>query len=89
MSSETGQNMKAEPMHVRHADLEPFCDTDSPFKKLCPACLEGILLVYRDQTTMELINVDRCTHCGQTLIYSDETIGGEPVKRIESSAKDA
>lgn len=58
---------------------------ESPFRKKCPTCKTGTLLVHRDQKTFTLINVDCCTLCGQTVIYSDKVIGGEPVMDIRPS----
>jgi len=77
------ENMNAKPIRVSHADLQRYGETESEFKKLCPACLKGCVMVYRDQKSMMLMNVDRCTWCGQTLIYSDKYIGGEPVSHVE------
>jgi hypothetical protein len=41
------------------------------------------LLVYRNQKTFGLSNMDRCIRCGQLVRYSDATIGGEPVERAK------
>jgi predicted metal-dependent HD superfamily phosphohydrolase len=71
------KNLEAEPLKVRHADLEPM--SDSRFRRRCPTCREGALLVRRDQETFALINVDMCTLCAQRFIYLDETIGGAKV----------
>ena len=67
---------------VRHADLRRLSD-ESVFKVYCPACTEGVLLVKRDPETLDLISEDRCLFCGQWFVYEDETIGGEPVTRVE------
>jgi ribosomal protein S27AE len=75
------KNLKAEPIRVCHAELESVSD-ESPFRKKCPACGTGTLLVHRDQETFMLTNVDCCTLCGQTVIYSDKFINGVPVKDI-------
>ena len=79
----TGENMKADPVKACHAQLEPFRGTESPYRKLCPTCREGALLVRRDQGSMMLTNVDRCTHCGQVVVYSDRFINGEPVSHAD------
>jgi len=78
-----GENINANPIRVSHADLQRYGETESVFKKFCPVCLKGAVMVYRDQKSMMLQNVDRCTYCGQTIIYSDRYIGGEPVLHIE------
>ena len=80
----TGNNVDAKPIRVRHAELRRFRDTESPFRKTCPACGEGALMVYRDQVSLMLSSVDRCTHCGQTFVYSDAFIDGEPVSHVEN-----
>lgn len=78
-----GENVNAKPIRVCHAELERFRNTESPFRKLCPACREGALMVYRDQVSLALSSVDRCTHCGQTFVYSDVYINGELVSHVE------
>lgn len=78
-----GENMNAEPLRVCHAELQPFRDTESPFRKLCPVCQEGALMVYRDPASMMLSSVDRCTHCAQMIVYSDAFMNGEPVSHVE------
>ncbi len=74
----SGENLKAEPMRVAHADLRRV-NSASQFKCWCPKCKEGILLVCRQQSSGTLINIDRCTRCGQQYLYTDKFIGGEPV----------
>ncbi len=83
MSVKVGANVDAKPLRVSHADLQRFGNTDSAYRRLCPVCLKGALMVTRDRVSRMLVNVDRCTHCGQVLIYSDRFIGGEPVSHIE------
>lgn len=81
------EKMNAAPVTVSHADLKRFSD-ESPYRSYCPVCETGVLLVNRDQQTFVLINVDRCTYCAQTIIYSDKAIAGEPVMDIRASAGD-
>jgi hypothetical protein len=50
-----------------------------------PCATRGILLVMRDQASFSLINMDRCTSCGQTVIYTDPFIGGERV--VDASSR--
>lgn len=73
-----GENMKAETMRITHADLRRVSPA-SPFKCWCPECKDGILPVCRQQSSGALINVDRCTQCGQQFLYTDKFIGGETV----------
>lgn len=72
------KNVHAPAIRVSHSQLARWGD-ESDFKSKCPACEKGLLLVMRDQTTFQLINVDRCVSCGQLVIYTDKFIGGEPV----------
>ena len=58
------------PLHVKHAELLRAL-YDSPFKRGCPSCDDGMLLVMRDQKTFELLAEDRCVLCGQRFIYDD------------------
>lgn len=76
-----GRNIRAEPISVCHAELVA-ASAESPYRKYCPVCKLGILLVRRDPATFMLINVDNCSLCGQTVIYRDKFIGGEPVADV-------
>jgi predicted RNA-binding Zn-ribbon protein involved in translation (DUF1610 family) len=58
------------PKHVKHAELVSL-SYDSIYKKVCPACDDGMLLVTRNQKTLELSAEDRCILCGQQFIYDD------------------
>jgi len=66
---EIGCNMDEPVRDVRHSDLKRY--GDSVFKSVCPACSDGILLVYRDQQTFKLQEGDRCVACGQAFRYTD------------------
>jgi uncharacterized protein (DUF983 family) len=68
-------NMTNEPTHVSHASLERW--SDSAYKSKCPACKDGLLLIYRD-VDFKLVRLDRCVSCGQQVYYTDETVNGEP-----------
>jgi len=74
-------NLKAPLKHVQHANLRRF-NEESEYKSLCPVCEAGVLLVGRDQETLQLVRYDRCTHCAQAFIYDDELIGGETLKAL-------
>lgn len=57
------------PMRVKHSELKVY-DERSVFRRYCPCCNEGLLMVYRHQKYVEYIMaVDRCTLCAQTFIY--------------------
>jgi len=64
-----GFNIGNPPREVYHAELEPA--DDGLYKSMCPVCGEGILLVMRGQSNLELLDTDRCILCGQTYIYQD------------------
>jgi len=70
-----GENMNAEIREVVHADLKRQSET-SVFRSECPVCQVGVLPVCRNQTTYDLLRVDRCTFCGQVFRYTDKDIGG-------------
>ena len=65
----SGVNLNKTLLHVNHSELKR--DGDSVFKSVCPTCKEGILLVTRDQHTLQLLEQDHCTLCGQAFIYDD------------------
>lgn len=65
-----GENLNSIPLEVKHADLESSTE-HSIFKKECPVCNIGMLLVARDDTTLELLKEDRCIFCAQKFIYTD------------------
>lgn len=74
----TGENIGKNPVRVRHTELQRVNET-SPFRSWCPVCRQGILLVGR--TGLVLNRVDRCTMCGQLIIYEDDEIAGEPLEQ--------
>jgi hypothetical protein len=63
-------NVDAEPLHVEHAKLMPTM-AQQRFRRYCPVCEKGVLLVRRDQKTLELLAEDNCMLCGQQFIYKD------------------
>lgn len=71
-------------MMVRHANLKRI-DAESPFRSWCPVCDRGLLLVARHFSATHAVNpnevsgVDRCTLCGQIVIYEDAEIAGHKV----------
>lgn len=67
-SSERGP--MAEPIKVRHADLERASD-NSAYRSQCPKCADGILPIRRDLETLQLEALDFCLGCGQAFIYED------------------
>lgn len=61
-------------MEVYHSGLQVF---DGDFKRTCPACGVGLLLVTRNRSTMRLVRYDRCTLCAQPVKYLDDKIAEE------------
>ena len=65
-----GINIDATVVLVEHALLE--CANDSSYwKRICPKCEVGTLLVQREYGTFVLSLLDRCLLCGQKFIYRD------------------
>lgn len=73
----TGANIGKDPVQVSHTQLERVSD-ESLFRSWCPVCEKGILLVSRLDTG-GLSRVDRCTLCGQLIVYEDDDIAGIPL----------
>jgi hypothetical protein len=63
-------NLDAPVLEVRHADLTRQSG-DSRYRSVCPVCLEGLLLVQRDDTSFVLREFDNCILCGQRVRYLD------------------
>lgn len=61
---------------LRHSALLPASEV-SAYKRLCPFCGEGMLLVRRDDMNGKLKRQDRCTSCGQAVKYLDDKINEE------------
>jgi len=55
---------------VNHSDLDEL-DGESLFRRQCPVCEHGVLLVCRNQQTFELEADDYCVYCGQHVEYLD------------------
>lgn len=65
-----GWNVDADPVHVEHAKLErPPAERE--WRRYCPVCEEGVLLLRRHQETLELQPHDNCFLCGQQIVYKD------------------
>ena len=62
-------NVNAPPLHVNHADLVKV--DESSWRRQCPVCKEGLLLVSRNPHTLKLQAIDRCILCGQLVNYDD------------------
>lgn len=73
-------NMDAPAMLVSHAELEPT--GENAYRRWCPKCKQGRLMVTRDLQTMQLLAHDRCTRCAQLVIYTDEKVNGGRLQRV-------
>jgi len=73
---ETCCNIRKPTVEVYHSGLQVF---DGQFKRTCPVCGVGLLLVTRNQENFHLSKHDRCTLCAQEFTYLDDEIAGEPV----------
>lgn len=62
------KNLLNEPQHVAHAALTR--SGESIYRSVCPVCLEGALLVGRDDDG-RLSAFDNCISCGQQFVYTD------------------
>lgn len=69
ISDEIFENVKKEPLEIRHQDLKRA--DDSLFRSHCPSCLEGVLLMIRDQISFKIQPYDNCLRCGRRFIYTD------------------
>jgi hypothetical protein len=76
-----GENAETFAFVTLHASLRRY--DEGGYKSICPICTEGILFVCRDQKTLRLSDVDRCSFCAQLFIYTDTTINGEPVEKTK------
>ena len=63
-----GCNAEKPPIKIRYADLEG--DPDE-FKRRCPVCKRGMLLIRRNHKTFKLEAKDNCILCGQQFVYID------------------
>jgi hypothetical protein len=72
-------NARQPPRRVRHSELERVSE-ESDYRVHCPACKTGYLLVQR-LSNFWLPWTDRCISCGQMVVYEDEKIGPERVRR--------
>jgi predicted RNA-binding Zn-ribbon protein involved in translation (DUF1610 family) len=76
--SDEPTNLDKPVIKVSHAELERW--SEDSYKSKCPACEDGILLIYRDERTFALQRQDRCISCGQQFYYTDPEINGEKFK---------
>lgn len=71
-------------IQVRHQDL-PRADDESIYRSKCPSCNGGLLLLRRDQITLNIMVTDLCIQCGQAVEYSDIVPGLKYLKYKETN----
>jgi RNase P subunit RPR2 len=59
-------------IEINHSDLIRI--DDSIYRRKCPSCDNGLLLVTRDSVTLVLQEFDICICCGQKFKYMDITL---------------
>lgn len=64
-----GINIENSIMQVYHKNLEDY--EPRKWKKICPRCKVGLLLVGRNQENNKLLELDHCVLCGQKVRYLD------------------
>jgi hypothetical protein len=62
-------NVKSPIMEINYKDLQP-CENEQ-WKKVCPKCKVGLLLIERDLETFKLQQMDTCILCGQHVKFLD------------------
>lgn len=56
-------------MEIYYKDLQPY--ENEKWKRVCPKCKVGLLLIGRDLETCKLQEMDNCILCGQHVKYLD------------------
>lgn len=74
------ENVEAPTIDVRWSELVLWDEETSAYRKKCPVCKNGILLVSRHRDTLNFQRHDRCISCGQSVRYLDEEILGTKVQ---------
>lgn len=64
-------NVNKKTKRVKYLSLQRILGDESYYRRACPVCKTGMLLIARDRETYELIEHDRCISCGQAVIYTD------------------
>lgn len=66
-----GINIANPVIEIEHADLRKIPGGESTFRRFCPVCIHGILMVKRNIITLALEAEDNCLLCGQRVKYKD------------------
>jgi len=68
--SDVGKNIGKALIKVRHSELSAF--GDSLYKRYCPECKKGLLMVSRERKEpYRITDYDICLLCGQRFQYVD------------------
>lgn len=64
-----GQFLDSNALSINYFEL-PY-DDKFQWRRDCPVCSDGLLLIGRDRDTLEIERKDRCTLCAQQFIFLD------------------
>lgn len=62
-------NLNNPPIKLRHSSLSRV--SDIYWRRQCPKCKKGTVLVRRHPQTFQLVAWDNCVLCGQQYLYTD------------------
>lgn len=68
---QTIKNLSLEPVEVKHKDLKTPEGSDSIYRKECPNCNVGLLLIRRNTNSLCIETNDNCTYCGRRFKFTD------------------
>lgn len=77
MLEPTSDNLDKPLLFVYYADLTEA--VVGQLRRECPVCACGILLLRRDEATLEILPDDICTLCGQRVRFLDHELIGKEV----------
>lgn len=77
MLNPTSDNVAKPLLYVYYADLAET--VEGQLRRECPVCALGILLLRRDEVTLEILPDDICTMCGQRVRFPDYHLIGKAV----------
>lgn len=77
-------NIHAQPIRIYHANLQRV--NEGSYLSECPFCPNGVLVVTRHNVTYMLSRRDRCTGCGQAVVYQDDKIGDAEFEPSDSKS---
>ena len=69
MGDMSAKNINKDPIDIPYKELLPVEGAEDSYRRKCPVCKNGILLVRRDPKTLKLMDWDICVLCGQRFFY--------------------